>query len=67
MSPDELQALRKELGFTVQKLADYLGVNKNTVRRWQQGYVPMPRATAMLLLHLRSQHRKDKEKRSKKQ
>ncbi len=32
-----LKALRKTLGLSVQELADNLGVNRNTLRRWESG------------------------------
>ena len=30
---------RKELGLTLEKIADYVGVSKSTVKKWESGYI----------------------------
>ena len=37
MSPDELKALRRELGCTARDLAAVLGVDQQTVLAWEKG------------------------------
>lgn len=34
---DKLKARRKELGYTLEYVGDYIGVNKSTVRKWEEG------------------------------
>lgn len=41
---------RKELGLTLEKIADYVGVSKGTVKKWESGYIKnMGRDKIMLL------------------
>lgn len=37
MSPADLKTLRAALGWSQQRLADELGVARNTVNRWEMG------------------------------
>lgn len=37
MKPSELKKLRAALGWSQQRLADELGVARNTVNRWEMG------------------------------
>lgn len=37
MTPTELKKLRAALGWSQQRLADELGVARNTVNRWEMG------------------------------
>ena len=49
MTPQEFTAARKRLGLTQAKLADRLGVNPRTVRRWEAGDSRIPKAVALAL------------------
>jgi DNA-binding transcriptional regulator YiaG len=43
ISKEEIKQLRQNLGWSQQKFADYLGVSKETVNRWENGHrVPLP-------------------------
>lgn len=42
MSPDQLKSLRAKLGLSQAGLAQKLGVNRNTVARWEMGLHPIP-------------------------
>ncbi len=37
MTPDDLKALRKQLGCTAKELAGALGIEQNTVMAWEKG------------------------------
>ncbi len=44
---------RKELGLTLEKIADYVGVSKGTVKKWESGYIKnMGRDKIMLLAEI---------------
>ncbi|MFA7173800.1 MAG: helix-turn-helix transcriptional regulator [Kiritimatiellia bacterium] len=47
--PEALKKICKEQGWSVQDLADHLGVSKRTVEGWMQGRRKVP-LTAILLL-----------------
>ena len=49
MSPDEIIKARERLGWTQAQLADALGVQMNTVWRWEHGYHPMSKPYVRLL------------------
>jgi DNA-binding transcriptional regulator YiaG len=49
MTPTQLRRLRKDLGFTQAKLAEFLGVHAVTVRKWEAGLQGMNTATSRLL------------------
>lgn len=49
MMPREVVAARIKLGMSQVQLAKLLRVSDRTVGRWEQGAVPVPEATAMLL------------------
>lgn len=50
MTPDELKEIRTEtLKLTQQELADRLGVQRNTVARWEMGIRRMPLTAERLL------------------
>lgn len=53
MTPAELKTRRAKLGLSQQKLADTLGVSRNTVARWEMGSVPITEPAARLLKTLR--------------
>lgn len=38
MTPDDVLALRKQLGWTQPQLAKELGTTVNTIWRWEHGY-----------------------------
>lgn len=43
MTAEQIKTLRERLGWTQRGMADYLGVNQNTVNRWENGQCkPMP-------------------------
>lgn len=42
MSAEEILATRKRLGMTQQEFAEFLGVRKNTVWRWENGWTVTP-------------------------
>ncbi|HEX8400668.1 MAG TPA: helix-turn-helix domain-containing protein [Allosphingosinicella sp.] len=50
MSPDELRAAMRTLGFRTQnELAQAIGVSRSAVSLWLEGKVGVPRPVAMLL------------------
>jgi transcriptional regulator with XRE-family HTH domain len=50
MSPDELRAAMRTLGFRTQNdLATAIGVSRSAVSLWLEGKVGVPRPVAMLL------------------
>jgi transcriptional regulator with XRE-family HTH domain len=53
MTPDQLKALRARLGLTQAQLAEKLGVERNTVNRWEMGLLPIQTITALAVEHLR--------------
>lgn len=36
---DKLKTLRAEHGYTMQYVADHVGVNKSTIKRWEDGFI----------------------------
>lgn len=42
MTPTALKQLRRRLGLTQAGLADRIGVQRNTVVRWEMGLNPIP-------------------------
>ena len=44
MTPREFRAARLALGLSVEQLAERLGVDPRSVRRWQNGHGPIPGA-----------------------
>jgi len=50
MSPDELKAAMRTLGYRTQSdVADAIGVSRSAVSLWLDGKVGVPRPVAMLL------------------
>jgi DNA-binding XRE family transcriptional regulator len=45
----ELKAKRECLGLTQTELADILGVKMNTVYRWENGILPVPKSIALAI------------------
>ena len=52
MTPDQLKALRARLGLTQAELAEQIGVERNTVNRWEMGLLPIQTITALAVQHL---------------
>ncbi len=59
MSPDELRAAMRTLGYQTQNdLAGAIGVSRSAVSLWLEGKVGVPRPVAMLLRMLISAQRR---------
>jgi transcriptional regulator with XRE-family HTH domain len=59
MSPDELRAAMRTLGYRTQnELASAIGVSRSAVSLWLEGKVGVPRPVAMLLRMLISAQRR---------
>ena len=59
MSPDELRAAMRTLGYRTQNdLASAIGVSRSAVSLWLEGKVGVPRPVAMLLRMLISAQRR---------
>ena len=54
MTPHEFKRLRKEAGFSLQKLSAVMAVHKSTIVQWQSGRarIPEARARQIRLLHV---------------
>ena len=50
MTPEEFKAVRKRLGRTQATMAERLGVSRRAVQTWEEGVIPVPAATAELIL-----------------
>jgi DNA-binding transcriptional regulator YiaG len=49
MTPAALKSLRASLGWSQHRLAEELGVQRNTVNRWEMGTNPIPSMAEKLL------------------
>ena len=49
MTPDQLYAIRRQLNMTQEEFAEWRGVSRNTVSRWERGKRKMSRGDAELL------------------
>ena len=49
MTPDDLRSARRTLGLTCQALAEALGVNERTIRRWEKGKCRIPGAALLVI------------------
>jgi DNA-binding transcriptional regulator YiaG len=49
---DEIRAIRQRLHLTQQRLADLLGVRRNSVTRWELGTLGIKRSALILLRRL---------------
>lgn len=49
MTPSKLKSLRAALGWSQTRLAEALGVQRNTVTRWEMGLNPIPPMAQRLL------------------
>lgn len=52
MTPAQLKAYRSKYGLTQEKLAELLGVKRNTVNRWEMGTAPILKMTELALKEL---------------
>ena len=52
MTPVALKRIRARLGLTQAELATKLGVERNTVNRWEMGVLPIQTITSLALQHL---------------
>ena len=48
----QIRRKRKELGLSINELADVIGVNERTVRRWENGDIETPYAITVLLWYM---------------
>lgn len=53
MTADDLKALRRKLGLSQEALAEALGVNRHSVKRWEMGIHPISERTERALNMLR--------------
>lgn len=54
MPPAKLKILRARLGWSQQRLAEWLGVRRNTVNRWEMGARRIPSMAVKLIAILAS-------------
>jgi len=54
MEPEQIKQLRKELGWSQEKLGQYLGYTGNAVRRWENGMSRPPDPVMAVLIQLRT-------------
>jgi DNA-binding XRE family transcriptional regulator len=52
MKPEEMRAMREELGLTQEQLADKLDVHRITVSRWENGTLDIEHRTRLAMEHL---------------
>jgi transcriptional regulator with XRE-family HTH domain len=61
MTPAEVKVLRESLGLSAQWLADAVGADQRTVRRWEDGAIPLRDDLIALLHELEAQAQADAE------
>jgi len=49
MTREELKYIQKELGYTIQQMADSINIPKNTYEKWLYGVSPIPEAYEKIL------------------
>ena len=49
LTREQFKSRRKELGISVPKFAEHVGVDKTTVYKWELGMVPLPKYAERLL------------------
>ena len=52
MTAEQFKTLRARLGLTQAELAEKLGVERNTVNRWEMGLLPIQTITGLAMQHL---------------
>lgn len=52
MTPEQLKSIRERLGLTQAQLAQRMGVERNTINRWEMGLNRIPRMAQLLLAQL---------------
>ena len=65
MTAAELRTIRTRLGLTQEELGQRLGVQKNTVWRWETGMRHIPEPVARLLPYLAKEVKEEQKKRKK--
>jgi DNA-binding XRE family transcriptional regulator len=60
MTPALFKALRARLGLTQAELAEKLGVERNTVNRWEMGLLPIQKITELAVKYLELDLKKSK-------
>lgn len=60
MTPADLSRLRTQLGWSQNRLAEQLGVNRSTVHRWEKGLRKIPPMAEQLLAMIGRNTRKSK-------
>lgn len=55
MTPADFKTLRESLGLSAQWLADTIGVDQRTIRRWEDGVIPLRPDAVELLTRLDNQ------------
>ena len=58
MNGTTLKAKREELGFTQVRLAEILGVQSNTVARWENGVLAVPKVVGLAMETVEQTYRK---------
>jgi|DEB0MinimDraft_6_1074348.scaffolds.fasta_scaffold65997_4 DNA-binding transcriptional regulator YiaG len=51
--PDDIYDARTALGMTQKQFAGHVGVDMRTVRRWENGEVPIPKWMTRMLLFMK--------------
>lgn len=57
VTPQTLIRLRRDLGWTQQKLADNLGVTNATIINWEKGHVEISRVADLAVRKLYEEHK----------
>ena len=52
MTPDQFKQARKDIGLSVNELADQLGISSRTVRRYEKGTWEVTRVCELAMLYL---------------
>ncbi len=52
MTPEQFKQIRKELGWTQQRLADELGMSRRQIGNYEQGTSPIPKVVSLAIAWL---------------